>query len=171
MLRWAPQTQKQLRIMRLSRKVGILNATGVCHQTQSLEVCAVSERVTASYIIAAITAFIPVVRRDILLTILIVSNEANFPGKFSFDLSQKRVKKTPFIRLTNFHPPAKYDLPFYPTSDVGYDKPLKLIHSFGPGTAGTFTTTLILSSPHRLPLDSSSGHKVAPAFHFFQIGK
>ena len=157
--------------MRLSRKVGILNATGVCHQTQSLEACAVSERVTASYIIAAITAFIPVVRRDILLTILIVSNEANFPGKFSPDLSWKRVKKTPFICLTNFHPPAKYDLPFYPTSDVGYDKPLKLIHSFGPGTAGTFTTTLILSSPHRLPLDSSSGHKVAPAFHFFQIGK
>ena len=84
------------------------------------------------------------------------------------DLSWKRVKKTPFIRLTNLHPPAKYDLSFYPTSDVGYDKPLKLIHSFGPGKAGTFTTTLILSSPHRLPLDSSSGHKVAPAFHFFR---
>ena len=65
MLRWAPYTQKQLRIMRLSRKVGILNATGVCHQTQSLEECAVSERFTASYVIAAIIALIPVVRRDI----------------------------------------------------------------------------------------------------------
>ena len=59
----------------------------VCATKPKVWKCAVSERVTASYIIAAIIAFIPVVRRDILLTILIVSNEANFSGKFSFDLS------------------------------------------------------------------------------------
>ena len=118
-------------------------------------------------IIAVIIALIPVARRDIL-TVLIVSNEAKFPDKFSPDLYWERVEKTPFIGLTNFHLPAKNDLSFYLTSDVGLDKPLKLVNSFSPGTVGNFASTLILSSPHRLPLDSSNGHKIASAFYFFK---
>ena len=100
-----------------------------------------------------------------------MSKEANFPGIFSPDSSWKRVKKTPFISLTNFQAPAKNDLSFYLTSYVGFDKPLKLVTSLGPGTVGNFASTLNLSSPRQLPLDSSNGHKIVSALHIFKIEK